>query len=212
MDIKLFYSPGACSLAPHIILEELGKPFSLKLVSTSDGSTQKDEHLRINPKGKVPVLTYAGSVLTEAPAILLFLGMQNPESNLLPTSNENFVRCAEWFNWLSGTVHSVAIRQIWRPESFSDSGDQLEAIVASGKSNLQKAFALVEQRLTLSDWAVADKYSVVDPYILVFYRWGNRMGLAMKEKYPFWTKHTMQLLKRPAVERAIKTEEISIWK
>ena len=211
MTYTLYYSPGSCSLAPHIVLEEIGQPFSLSLVSTADGSTRKPEHLRLNPKGRVPVLTNGDFVLTEAPAILLHLAIAHPRAGLLPSAADSLVRSIEWFNWLSGTVHSVAIRQVWRPESFTLDQTQHDGIVAKGKDNLESAFVLIEERLASRAWAVADRYSVVDPFLLVFYRWGNRIGFDMPGRYKCWTQHAQRVLDRAAVGRALAQEGISVW-
>lgn len=211
MTYALYYSPGSCSLAPHIVLEEIGQPFSLSLVSTADGSNRTPEHLRLNPKGRVPVLTNGDFVLTEAPAILLHLAIAHPRAGLLPSAADSLVRSIEWFNWLSGTVHSVAIRQVWRPESFTLDQTQQDGIVAKGKDNLESAFVLVEERLASRAWAVADRYSVVDPFLLVFYRWGNRIGFDMPGRYKCWTQHAQRVLDRAAVGRALAQEGISVW-
>ena len=77
--MKLYYSPGACSLAVHIALAEIGKPYETTLVSTSDGSTWADAYLEINPRGKVPTLVDQGHVITEVSAILMYLAQTNPE-------------------------------------------------------------------------------------------------------------------------------------
>lgn len=159
---------GGCSLAPNIILEEIEKPFYLEVVSTSDGSTRKPEYLKLNPKGRLPVLIADGSVLTEAPAILLRLSISDHERSLIPSSTEDLVRSIEWFNWVSGIVHAVAIRQIWRPESFTDDKEQYEAITQKGKKNLADVFAYINSRLTKRDWALENHYSIVDAYLLVF--------------------------------------------
>jgi len=211
MTPTLSYSPGACSLAPHIVLEEIGLPFQLSSVSTTDGSNRTPEYLRLNPKGKVPVLIYGDSVLTEVPAILLFLAYSNPDRGLLPETTDGTVRAVEWCNWLSGTVHAVAVRQVWRPETFSERTEQYPDIIAKGKKNLADAFGLIESRLADTDWAVGYEYSVVDPYLLVFYRWGNRMGFDMRGQYQAWTAHTLRVLERPATLRALTTEDISVW-
>jgi glutathione S-transferase len=206
----LYYSPGACSLAVHIVLEELGAPFSLALVSTSDGSTKAPEYLRLNPKGRVPVLTVGDTVLTEVPAILLYLALSHPAAMLTPSTPEGLARCVEWFNWISSTVHAVAIRQIWRTESFTHDPGQYEHVVAMGHENLNAAFEYIEKRMTDSIWAVGGAYSIVDPYLLVFYRWGNRIGLDMQNRFEAWTCHTRCMLQRPAVGRALLQEEISV--
>ena len=207
----LYYSPGACSLAAHIILEELGVPFALTLASTSDGSTHAPNYLRLNPKGRVPVLVTGESVLTEAPAILIYLAMTYPAGQLVGASPSALARSVEWFNWLSGSVHAVAVRQVWRPESFSLDPAAHEGVISNGKDHLRAAFALIESRLHGTEWSVGDRYSIVDAYLLVFYRWGNRMGLPMQDRYPAWTTHTLRLLQRPAVTRALDREGIAVW-
>jgi glutathione S-transferase len=211
MKSTLYFSPGACSLAPHIVLEEIGQPFHLSLVSTADGSTRSPEYLKLNPKGRVPVLVTGDSVLTEATAILLHLAMLHLDKKLLADTHDGLVRSFEWCNWLSGTVHAVAIRQVWRPESFTDVPTQHEGIVAKGKKNLADAFSHIEARLAKTDWAVGENYSIVDPFLLVFFRWGNRIGFDMRNQYTSWTKHALRVLERPATVRALATENISVW-
>jgi glutathione S-transferase len=211
MKHLLYYSPGACSLAVHIVLEELGLPFSLQLTSTSDGTTRSPEYLRVNPKGRVPVLVSGDFVLTEAPAILMYLAATNPAAGLMPASRQGMARTVEWFNWLSGSVHAVAVRQVWRPETFTTDAAQHAAIVEKGRESLGSAFSLIEEKLLTSAWAVGSAYSVVDPYLLVFYRWGNRMGFDMTGRYPQWTLHTRLLIERLAVQRALARESISVW-
>jgi glutathione S-transferase len=211
MTPTLHHSPGACSLAPHIVLEEIGLPFALNLVSTASGGTQSPEHLRLNPKGRVPVLVWGDEVLTEAPAILLHLALQHPTAALMPEGDAGLVRAVEWFNWLSGSVHAVAVRQVWRPQTFTTRAEPHDDIVAQGHQALRTAFALIESRLAGREWAVGGRYSIVDPYLLVFFRWGNRMGHAMRTAYPAWAQHSQRLLERPAVGRALATEGISIW-
>lgn len=211
MSPTLYYSPGSCSLAPHIVLEEVGLPYALSLASTSDGTTQTSAYLRLNPKGRVPVLVTGDAVLTEAPAILLHLAISNPTTNLFPDTADGLARSIEWFNWLSGSVHAVAIRQIWRPASFSGDPSHHNDIIAMGKSNLEAAFALIEARMSSCIWAVGTSYTTVDPYLLVFYRWGNRIGFDMRTRYTAWTRHTLRVLDRPAVARALDQEAISVW-
>jgi glutathione S-transferase len=196
---------------PYILLEDIGLPFALKLVSTSDGSTCQPRYLKLNPKGRVPVLTCKDFVLTEAPTILLHLAMSHPQAGLLPSTPDGLARSIEWFNWLSGTVHSIAIRQAWRPETFTADASQHAGIVEKGKQNLESAFGMINDRLSKTHWAVADSNSCVDPFVLVFYRWGNRMGFNMSERYEAWTKHTQRVITRGTVMRALAKEEISVW-
>ena len=205
----LIYSPGSCALAPHIVLEEIGQPFDLELVSTDKGEARSEKFRRLNPKGRIPVLIKGDWMLTEAPAILLHLASDNP--TFAPKGQEEMSRALEWFNWLSGTVHSVATRQIWKSEYFAPDPAMHDAIRTKGFEHLAEAHAGIEEGLVEGAWVLKSGYTVLDPYLLVFFRWGNRMKVPMREKYPKWTAHAEMMLKRPAVIRAIKTEDISIW-
>lgn len=211
MPFTLHASAGSCSLAPHIVLEEIGKPFSLAMISTDRGDTRTDAFKKLNPKGRVPVLVEGDFVLTEAPAILLHLAQTSPQPDLMPAGYDGLVRAIEWFNWVSGTVHAVAVRMIWRTEYFTTSATHAEVVKQKGFEHLEAAHAIIEARMSGKSWAVGDRYSVVDPYLLVFYRWGNRMKIDMRRKYPAWTEHAQRLGERPAVRRALATENISLW-
>ncbi|MDC0434336.1 glutathione S-transferase N-terminal domain-containing protein [bacterium] len=92
----LIFSPGSCALAPHIVLEEIGKPFALTLVSTDQGEARTDKFRNLNPKGRIPVLIKGDWMLTEAPAILLHLANDNPM--FAPKGQEEVSRALEWFN------------------------------------------------------------------------------------------------------------------
>lgn len=209
-NIGLYYSPGACSLAIHIMLEELNFRYKLKLVSVAEGKTSEPEFLSVNPKGRVPVLEVDDAILTEAPAILVYLAKAKPESGLLPSGALDSFRCLEWLNWLSGTVHSVGYGQLWRPERFTDDRTQFENIVAKGRENITAAYHQIEKNLTDREWSVGNRYSCVDPFLLVFYLWGNAIGFAMQTDYPAWSAHAARVLARDAVQRAIAQEGLTL--
>ncbi len=211
MTMSLYYSPGACSLAPHILLEEVSASYELIPISTDKGEARADAFRELNAKGRVPVLVQNDFVLTEAPAILLHIAASAPAHGFFPHSNVDLVRSIEWSNWLSGTVHAVAVRMIWRPSDFTNDVSDHDRIVSEGHMHLASAFAHIENRMSERDWAVGDGYSIIDPYLLVFYRWGNRMRLNMRDTYPQWTKHALRVLARPAVLRAFAREGISAW-
>lgn len=212
MHYTLHAAPGSCSFAPHIVLEELGRPYTLALMAQGHPEAKTAAFRRLNPKGRIPVLTADGFLLTEAAAILLHLGLTNPDAELLGSDTDSIVRSVEWFNWLSGSVHAVAVRMIWRPDSFLPEEAMYPPLIEKGKEHLASAYTLIETKLTDRTWAVGDHYSVVDPYLLVFYRWGNRMSLDMQSNYPAWTAHARRLEAREAVQRALSQEGISLWK
>ncbi|MFD2262070.1 glutathione S-transferase family protein [Lacibacterium aquatile] len=212
MHYTLHAAPGACSFAPHIILEELGQPYTLALMSNGHPEAKTEEFRRINPKGRIPVLTADNFILTEAAAILLHLGLTNPRANLIGGDADSIARSVEWFNWLSSAVHAVAVRMIWRPDFFLPEEAMYPPLVQKGKEHLAAAHAMIEEKLEGRTWAVGDQYSVVDAYLLVFFRWGNRMQIDMQQRYPAWTAHARRMEGRDAVQRALTQEGISLWK
>jgi glutathione S-transferase len=221
LTYRLFYSPGACSLAVHIVLEEIGAPFSLELVSSrgerEGAMTATDEWRAINPKGRVPALSpVAGSaggapdLLTEVPAILHYLAARHPEAGLLPVEPAA-AACLEWMNWLSGNVHAMSYGQIWRAQRFSADDAALPSIREQGRTNLAEQYGYIERLLGDGrTWAVPEGYSVVDPYLLVFFHWGQRIGLAMRGEYPAWSGLADRFVARPAVRRALEAEGVTI--
>ena len=211
MTTALYYSPGSCSLAPHVVLREIGLTFELRKFSTADRSNYSPEYLAVNPKGRIPTLLIDGFRLTENPAILAYLGRRYPEAGLYPsTATEDEARCLEWLAWSSNTVH-VAFAQILRPERFVPSEEAYPPVRASGHANFQRCLAEIEAHLTRSPFAVRSRFTVVDPFWLVFYRWGIRQGYEIKRLYPAYTRYAEVLSQRPSVMAALSAEGISLW-
>jgi glutathione S-transferase len=212
---RLYYSPGACSLAPHIALEEVGAPYELDLRTTRNSEgTSSAEYLAVNPKGRVPALLGvagrsggAEGLLTEASAILVYLAEAYPQAGLLPADAAAKARCIEWLNWLSETVHGMSFAQLWRPQRFVSDPALFPAIATKGRENLNEQYAYIETILADGRaWAVPEGYSVVDAFLLVFWRWGARVGFDMHDSCPAWTSLAKRTLARPAVKRAVEQE------
>lgn len=170
MKTVLYYSPGACSLAPHILLEEAEVDYDLVEVNVQQGKTQEKEFLNVNPKGRVPVLVSGDQILTEVPAICWYIGSRTlGPCTLVPNSLLDQARALEWFNWLSGTLHGIAFGGKWRPQRFAANPAFYDDIKTQADRNLRDGFAYIEQRLAGREWALGNKYSIVDPYLFVFY-------------------------------------------
>jgi glutathione S-transferase len=107
-------------------------------------------------------------------------------------------------------IHSKR-RVFWRTERFSDDPAHHPGIATKGKTELTRGFETIENRMFGQESVVGQDYSVLDPYLLVFFRWGSRIGFDMRAQYPRWTKHALRMLARPAVQRALATEGISLW-
>src|SRR6185436_9177283 len=211
MTIALYYSPGSCSLAPHIVLNEIGQPFELRKFATADRANYSAEYLAINPKGRIPTLQIDGFLLTEDPAILAYLGRRFPGAGLYPAdAAEAEARCLELLAWSSNTVH-VAYAQLFRPERFVPNERDYPAVKESGRSNYERCLADIEKRLQRQEYAVGAQFTVVDPFWLVFYRWGVRSSYDMRNRFPAYTAYAERLCERSSVQRALSVEEISVW-
>lgn len=204
----LYYSPGACSLASHIVLEEIGKPYDLVEVNVRRGDHQKPEYLALNPRGRVPTLRVGGFVLTECPAILAYLDRTHPEQGLLPDDPAAEAQGLSLMSWLASTLH-VSFAQVWRSARFSDDEAAHPSIVASGRAAIARHFDDIEGRLGDAGWALGRRYSVVDPYLLVFWRWAVSIGYDA-ERWPRYARLAHAVGARPATQRVLAREGIGL--
>ena len=208
--LKLYYSPIACSLAPHIVLEEIGVPFEAVRVSIPDGEHQQPAYLAINPRGRVPALAVNGEIVTEVPALLTYLASLADEPKLVPPPGTvEYARCFEWLAFLSSSLH-IAYAQFRRPERFLPPGAKdVEAFTEQGREHTKSFYCEIEQRLT-GPWAIGAQYSIADAYLLPFYLWDARVGLDVASACPRWTEWKERMRERSAVQRAARREEIEL--
>lgn len=206
-DIKLWYSPGACSLAPHILLHEVRIPFDAVETSLAEAANLTDEFARLNPKQRVPVLSLDGEVITEVPAIATAIANLAPERHLLGRTALDRVRVYEWMNWLSVTLHGQGFGALWRPQRFSDDPGVFESIKAKALKTISECFEVIESRLT-GPYSTGDRFTAVDPFLLVFYRWGNGIGIDMPKATPSYTIFAQGLVQPDSVAAAFAAEGI----
>jgi glutathione S-transferase len=209
--MKLYYAPGACSLAPHIALEETGDRFELSRVDLAGGQQNSDDYLRVNPKARVPALADGDWVLTEAPAILRYIAARYPSSGLWPWDPREEARCGEWLNWISSTVH-VAAGYVRRSTRYASDPRAAEDVAATGRKTCRNLWETVEARIGDGPWLLGERYSVADPYLLVYWTWGRSplLGYDMARDFPRWTAHAHRLARRPAVQRAFASEGLQL--
>ncbi|MEH3036289.1 MAG: glutathione S-transferase N-terminal domain-containing protein [Sphingomonas adhaesiva] len=209
--LRLFYASGACSLAPHIALEESGAPFEPVRVDMASGEQRMPKYLRINPKGRVPALAVDDWVLTENPAILQFIARSFPEANLWPQDLRDQARVVEWLGWIASTVH-VAYAHVRRAERYADSEAALAEVRAKGMQTCRELWQAVDARLGAGPWAIGERYTVADAYLLVFWTWGRGsvLGFDMAREFPDWTAHARRMATRPAVQRAFEREGLTL--
>ena len=209
--LTLYYSPGACSTASHIALEEAGAAYETKAVALAKGEQRTPEYLKINPRGKVPALKLDdGSVLTENTAILTYLAMRFPEKNLLPKDITAETRCISMMAWLSNSVHT-AFGHIVRPERFSEEQSAAAGIREMGKKYFWERLQEIDGLVAGKTWMQGDQYTTCDPYALVFYGWGTRIDQPVRElkNYTAWKD---RMLQRPGVRKVLEREQSILLK
>jgi glutathione S-transferase len=205
MTLKLFYSPGACSLAPHIVLEEIGTEWEPVRISLKEGAQRRPEYLAINPKGRVPALATDQGVITENPAILAFLAQTFPQANIAPVSDPFGMAQVNSFNgFLSSSLHP-AFAHAFRPERFGEGEEAARAMRSRAPVAVAEYLQLAEEKLGGNEWIHGD-YTVSDPYLFVFTGWAPRLSVDMTA-FPKLQSHRERMMQRPAVKAALAREE-----
>ena len=203
--LTLYYSPGACSLASHITLEESGAQYEPQQVTLAKGEHKTDDYARINPRQKVPALKTEDGVITENVAILSYLAKRFPEKNLFPKDPVGEAKAISTLAWLSNTVHP-GFTHIFRPERFAESEEAKGEVKEAGKKMFWASLQEIDSLLAGKQWLQGDQFTACDPYALVFYNWGGRIGLPVDElkNYTAWKD---RMLQRPAVRKVLEREK-----
>jgi glutathione S-transferase len=211
--LKLFYMTGACSVVPHIVLEEAGIDYEPVLVDFRNGDQIKPEYLAINPKGRVPAIATERGVLTEVPAILGYIARTYPDTGLAPLSDPfAFAEMQAFHMYIATTIH-VTYRQISRPEAFADGETAKIALKAKVPEAANKYFSVIEQQLADGrSWVHGENYSMSDPYLFVFASYLERGDRGDPELFPHIRAHRLRVLERPAVRRVLTQEGLpDVW-
>jgi glutathione S-transferase len=198
--MKLYFYPGACSMAPHIVLREAGYQFDLDKVDLAKKQTAGGEdYTKVNPKGYVPALRLDdGQVLTEAGAILQYLADHKPESDLAPKAGtmERY-RLMEWLNFIASEIHKT-LGALFNPKITPEWKDDRVALFG------RRCDVLV-RTLDGKQYLMGDKFSVADAYLFTILGWANLFRLDMS-KWPALQSYTARIAARPAVQQAMKAE------
>ena len=198
--MKLYYSPGACSLSPHIVARELGIAVELKKVNTKDKTIEGGGDFRtVNPKGYVPALELDnGQVLTEGSAIVQYLADQKPEAGLAP-KNGSFERSRlqEWLNFLTSEIHK-GFSPLFKPNTP-------EEYKTIAKENLATRFDWLDKELAARDYLTGKAFSVADAYFFVLLNWTKFQSIDLN-RWPNLAKFQARVGARPKVQEALQAE------
>ncbi|MBA2960584.1 MULTISPECIES: glutathione transferase GstA [Ramlibacter] len=198
--MKLYYSPGVCSLSPHIVLRESGLAFELVLASTkthqlADGS----DYYGINPLGYVPLLELDdGMRLREGPAIVQYIADQVPDKKLAPANGTlSRYRLQEWLTFIGTEVHKQ-FSPLFNP-NMPDAGK------AIFRDKLVNRFQWLDGQLAGKDYLMGEQFTVADAYLFAVGRWTKPMGIDLAQT-PNVKAHADRVAARPAVQEAMKAE------
>jgi glutathione S-transferase len=204
--MKLYYSPGACSIGIHLLLEEIGKPYETEVVNLREGAQYKPGFTSVNPKSKVPTLVRDdGTVMTEYPSIAYWLARTNPFANLLPDNIDQQARVLELMDYAVATVHMQGFARIFRSANFTPNAADEDAVKARGKDIVEKGFATLDTALEGKEYAVGS-YSIADSAIFYVEFWSKRIGMTLPSNT---AAHMERMLARPAVQRMIQQEGLA---
>ena len=203
--LTLYFSPGACSLASHIGLEETGAPYEAKPILLAKQQQRTEAYQKINPRGKVPALSVDGKILVENTAILTYLARRFPEKKLMPADPAEEARGIATMCWFSSIVHP-SFQRVNRPERFADAEIAHAAVKENGRKSFWANCQEIDSMFQGKDWIMGGEYTLVDPYAFVFYGWGVRGGFPMKElsAYTAWQERMMQCL---TVRKVVESEQ-----
>jgi glutathione S-transferase len=203
--LTLYYGPGACSMASHIVLEESGEKYEPRRMDLAKGEQRSEEYLKMNPLGRVPLLQLdSGEPLAENTAILPYLGKR---FTLWPTDATAEAKALSLIGFFASTVHP-AHAHIGRPERYTLDPSAYPGIKEQGRKSFHGYLKQIDGMLAGREW-LGDQYSVLDPYGFVFYVWGVRRELPMDELTNY-TAFKDRMKNRPAVARVLEDEKIKI--
>lgn len=201
--MKLYFAPGACSMATHIALRETGQTFDLEKVNLATKETESGEdYLKVNPKGYVPALRLDnGEVLTEVAVTLQYVADQKPESSMVPQagSMERY-RLMELLNFISTEIHK-SFGALFNPNITPAHKEHQLALIG-------KRCDLLSQQLRGKKYLIGDAFSVADAYLFTVLGWSKVLKVDMT-KWPTLTAYMDRVADRPAVKKAMKAEGLT---
>jgi glutathione S-transferase len=209
--LQLYYHPGNASLAPHVLLEEIGAPFELVFVDRTIAAHKSPDYLKLNPNGQIPVLVDGDFVLYEAAAICLYLADEYPEAKLAPplrTPERGHFH--QWLFWCTNTLQAMLMHYFYA-ERMVDDGDAAAAaqVRKHAEARAGTMLDLLDGQLAShgGDWLLGASFSAVDPYALMLCRWTRNFARPARS-LPRLGPYLQRMLARPAVQRVFATEKI----
>ena len=200
MDITLYHSPGACSMATYISLLEADAEFDVKIISLKNNDQSSPEYAAINPKKKVPFLIVDGNGLSENIAMQSWIAEAFPQANLMPSGNWNQKLALSYMGWFGAGIHQHLTRH-FKPIKFCSNTEAHDDIKAKARAMYKEQLSLVDAELKNKTWFF-DHYTVCDSYFFWIYNRGLGEGFDLTE-FEHCTNHNTRMLARQSVQKVL---------
>ena len=205
--LTLYYAPHTCALATHIVLEEVGAAYAGKRIDFATNQQRSPEYLEVNPKGRVPALVTDRGILTETPAMLVYVAQSFPKQGLAPMDDPFLFAQIQSFNsWLCSHLH-VAHAHRMRGYRWVDADDapSIAAMQRKVPQSVGESFALVEREMLKGPWVMGEHYTICDPYLFTLAQWLEADGVD-PAAIPRVIDHRRRMGERTTVKEAIRQE------
>jgi glutathione S-transferase len=203
--MKFFYAPNTCSLASHIALEEAGAEYEAIRIDFTKADQKKPDYLAINPKARVPALVTEQGVLTETPALLVYVAQRYPASKLAPIEDPFALAEVQAFNsYLCSTVH-VAHAHRMRGYRWADDEAAFESMRRKAPQAVAECFSLIERDMLREPFVMGDTLTVCDFYLFTLAQWLEADGVDI-ESLPKVKDHRRRISERPSVKKVVAAE------
>jgi glutathione S-transferase len=201
VSMELFYAPGTVALASLIALHEADIAFTPNRLDFSQSEQRSEKYLRLNPKGRVPVLITDAGALTETPAILAYIAGLNPKKPLAPSDPFDFAKMQELNSYLASTVHVNHAHRV-RGVRWAALQSSLDDMASKVTQNMQDCFALIQAEHFRGPWVMGDQFTVADAYLYTVGTWLKGDGVDIAT-LPGIAAHADAMRQRPAVQKAL---------
>jgi glutathione S-transferase len=200
MSMRFYYAPLSCALATHIVLEHIGADYEAEKLNLRENDQNTPDYLAINPKGRVPALVTEHGILTETPALLMYLAQTYPEAKLAPLDDIFSLAQMQSINsWFCSTVH-VHHAHGARGRRWSDDLDAQKTMKDKVAQNMTDSATLIEREILRGPWVMGDQFTVADAYLFTMTSWMKGDGVDMSQ-FPRLTDHYKRMLDIPAVKK-----------
>jgi len=203
--LTFYWARNTCARATHIALEDAGAIYEARRVDFAKGEQRSLEYLKINPKGRVPALVTPRGILTETPALLVYIAQTHPAARLADLSDPfAFAQLQAFASYLCSTVHVMHAHDP-RGARWADEPSSLADMKQKSHGNMRDCFQLIERDLFKGPWALGDAYSVIDPYLFTISNWLAAHGVDVAE-FPGVGAHFRRMNERESVRRVLAAE------